>query len=242
MRIPQSKFIELVNYLEEQGYDPVYISLYGSQNYNLENANSDYDFKVFVKPKRKDLFNNIMTSRNIEYNGGIVEIRDFRYIHHQMACMNPNFLELFITENYWCNSYYVQHMSWIRNLVDALIQDRFVQFTKAVYGAMCDVYEKIQTPVGHNPKKLYTLVRLYYMFKSAEYGQKVSVIPTPDVQKILKSCKEGQHNDFEALEIAKYYLELIKAERAEIVKDSFISDKSINRLEEILFDLFQIMV
>ena len=41
--------------LEEKGYKVVYIGLYGSQNYNLQDKKSDIDAKAIVIPSLKEI-------------------------------------------------------------------------------------------------------------------------------------------------------------------------------------------
>jgi bacterioferritin-associated ferredoxin len=73
--------------------------------------------------------------------------------------MNPHFIELFVTSNYWVDGYYAQHFHRIRELVKELLQDRFVIFTRACCGACVDAYNKMLTEDSYNPKKLYTIAR-----------------------------------------------------------------------------------
>ena len=40
--------------LKAKGYDPVFISLYGSQNYNCDTKDSDHDYKAIVMPTLDD--------------------------------------------------------------------------------------------------------------------------------------------------------------------------------------------
>lgn len=52
--------------LKKRGYKPLYIGLYGSDNYDLNTAESDYDFKAIVAPTIKDFIRGKQVSTTIE--------------------------------------------------------------------------------------------------------------------------------------------------------------------------------
>lgn len=58
-------FKELTNrkkILEERGYKVIYIELYGSQNYNLSDEQSDIDVKAIILPTLQDIIFRKVTS------------------------------------------------------------------------------------------------------------------------------------------------------------------------------------
>ena len=72
-------FQELSNYkkiLEEKGYNVIYIGLYGSQNYNLDDELSDIDVKAIILPTLHDIIFRKVTSTTIECEKGNIDVKD----------------------------------------------------------------------------------------------------------------------------------------------------------------------
>lgn len=238
----RNKLVEVVNYLQEQGYEPIYVALYGSQNYELDDEHSDFDYKAFVKPTRMQVYKGEMTIKTLDYKGGQIEVRDFRLITDQLGKMNPHFIELFITQNYWTVGYYTQHFHWIRDLVKQLLSDRFVIFTRACCGACIDAYNKMVTEDGYNPKKLYTIARLYYLYMNVCDCKGFILINKEYIQTLLRELKSGSYRKEEAVELAKYYVNIMKREKEMVEKQSdFVVETSLDKVEEILIDLFNLL-
>lgn len=59
--------------LEEQGYTVLYIGLYGSQNYNLDDEQSDIDCKAIILPTLHDIIFRKTTSKVIECENGSID-------------------------------------------------------------------------------------------------------------------------------------------------------------------------
>ena len=70
---------ELSNYkkiLEEKGYKVIYIGLYGSQNYNVDDEKSDIDCKAIILPTLHDVIFRKVTSTTIECENGSIDVKD----------------------------------------------------------------------------------------------------------------------------------------------------------------------
>jgi len=75
----QEIFKELGNYkkiLEEKGYNVIYIGLYGSQNYNLDDEESDIDAKAIILPSLHDIIFRKVTSKVVECEKGNIDVKD----------------------------------------------------------------------------------------------------------------------------------------------------------------------
>jgi predicted nucleotidyltransferase len=91
--------------LEEKGYKVVYIGLYGSQNYNLQDKKSDIDAKAIVIPSLKEIVFKQNISRIEKFPEGQVDVKDittfysvikkgnFNYICKKMRCNYSPFYE-----------------------------------------------------------------------------------------------------------------------------------------------------
>lgn len=81
------------------------VFLYGSQNYNMGDEQSDVDTKVLVAPSLADV---VCARRPVAFehhceNGEHINFVDVREFVHQVLKQNPNTLELLFTEYYVLN-------------------------------------------------------------------------------------------------------------------------------------------
>lgn len=92
-----NQMIRHVEFAKNNGYDVVVASLYGSQNYALENEESDVDSYLLVMPSLEDLaFNCVPVSKELMYadengiaNGEHVVVKDLRVF--VSALLNADF-------------------------------------------------------------------------------------------------------------------------------------------------------
>lgn len=62
--------------LEEKGFNVIYIGLYGSQNYNVDDEQSDIDCKAIILPSLHDIIFRKVTSTTIELETGAIDVKD----------------------------------------------------------------------------------------------------------------------------------------------------------------------
>ncbi len=155
-------FKELSNYkkkLEENGYDVIYIGLYGSQNYNLDDDKSDIDAKAIILPTLHDIIFRKVTSRVIECENGSIDVKDLITFYNVIKKGNFSYIESINTEY---------------SIGDKYIKDLFKQIKvnkKSILGAM---YEKRKALTheypskkeefekwGFDPKQHHHILRLY---------------------------------------------------------------------------------
>lgn len=86
---------ELVN----KGYEVVCVMLQGSQNYEMDDEESDVDSKAIVLPKMKNIVAGTPPfSATIKFdNGEQVDVKDIRAMCQQLKKQNPSYLELLFT-------------------------------------------------------------------------------------------------------------------------------------------------
>lgn len=93
--------------LVSMGYKVIAIMLYGSQNYKLDDTDSDYDFKAIVVPTLEDIiYGKKLTSTSIELDNGLCDAKDLRSMMNCWKKQNVNFIELLFTEYKWIHSDY----------------------------------------------------------------------------------------------------------------------------------------
>jgi len=153
---------ELSNYkkvLEEKGYYVIYIGLYGSQNYNLDDEESDIDVKAIIMPSLHDIIFRKVTSTTIECEKGNIDVKDLLTFYDVIKKGNFSYIESIQTKY---------------SIGDKYIKNLFNQFQvnkKSILGAM---YEKRKALTheypskkeefekwGFDPKQHHHILRLY---------------------------------------------------------------------------------
>lgn len=90
------------NTLKEQNYSPVFVSLYGSQNYNLDIENSDYDYKAVVMPTIEDvILNRKPVSTTIEHKSGLCDVKDIRLFFKELKKQNQCCVETLFSKDFY---------------------------------------------------------------------------------------------------------------------------------------------
>ena len=94
--------------VKELGYKVVFMGLHGSQNYNLDTEASDFDWYVAVEPSfHSFVFGEPMASQEVEYEYGILTIKDVRGMFQMIKKGSFNFLELLFTRYYYVEEKYM---------------------------------------------------------------------------------------------------------------------------------------
>lgn len=144
--------------LEEKGYKVLYIGLYGSQNYNVDDEYSDIDAKAIILPILTDIIHRKVISTTYECENGAIDCKDLITFYDVIKKGNFSYIESIDTEY---------------SIGDKYIKELFKQFRpnlKSILGAM---YEKRKAltheyPSKHNefekwgfdPKQLHHIKRL----------------------------------------------------------------------------------
>lgn len=155
-------FKELSNYkkiLEDKGYDVIYVGLYGSQNYNLDDEQSDIDVKAIIMPSLHDIIFRKVTSTTVECEKGNIDVKDLITFYDVIKKGNFSYIESIQTKY---------------SIGDKYIKKLFSKFEvnkKSVLGAM---YEKRKALTheypskveefkkwGFDPKQHHHILRLY---------------------------------------------------------------------------------
>lgn len=134
-------FKELSNYkkiLEEKGYYVIYVGLYGSQNYNLDDEESDIDVKAIIMPTLHDIIFRKATSKTIECENGAIDVKDLITFYDVIKKGNFSYIESIQTP-YSIGDKYIKELF-----------SRFKVNKKSVLGAM---YEKRKALTHEYPSK-----------------------------------------------------------------------------------------
>lgn len=188
--------------LEKRGYKPLYIGLYGSDNYGLNTAESDYDFKAIVAPTIKDFIKDKQVSTTIELPFGLCDVKNPQNMFNCWKKQNINFLEILFT-NYclWNDNLFYD----LREMREEIARWRPLNNVMCIYGMACEKYhalfheypsnkEKIEK-YGYDSKQLHHLLRLqyfigdYFDFLMGRRTYKGILTPSYEDRKYLISIK-----------------------------------------------------
>ena len=192
-------FKELINrkkILEEKGYIVIYIGLYGSQNYNLSDEQSDIDVKAIILPTLQDIIFRKVTSTTIECENGNIDVKDLITFYDVIKKGNFSYVEAIDTEY---------------SIGDKYIKELFKQFRpnlKSILGAM---YEKRKALTheypskhsefekwGFDPKQHHHILRLYdlleYNLKNNDRRSYLTYKNDSDRRKKLIDYKRNNNN------------------------------------------------
>lgn len=164
-------------HLVELGHKVVSINLYGSQNYDCDTPTSDYDFKAIIIPFMDDvIFNRKPISTDIEFEGGLIDIKDIRLMFDNYKKQNVNFIETLFTRWYWAAPDFVHEWEDIRQIADRIAFadpaksiNCMIGMAKEKEHALAQPYPSkvaILEKYGFDPKQLMHIVRLYFLMEA----------------------------------------------------------------------------
>ena len=84
--------------LEDKGYQVIYIGLYGSQNYNLDDEFSDIDCKAIILPSLHDIIFRKTTSKVVKCDKGEIDVKDLITFYEVIRKGNFSYIESIDTE------------------------------------------------------------------------------------------------------------------------------------------------
>lgn len=204
------RMMEHVKYAKEKGYDVVAASIYGSQNYALENENSDVDSYLIVMPKLEDFaLNNKPISKELLFKdtGEHILLKDIRVFFD--ALLNADFHALEVATSkytfilnwtYWANE--KQHFDFTKEDVFTPVLDAFYyRALNCLKGALeKDKFEKLNWDKKQDRKTLVDIVLHYYTFIHAFYRyNEPFAMYSKGLQTSLLKVKSGEMSKEEAL-------------------------------------------
>ena len=159
------------------------IFLYGSQNYGMDTEESDYDFKAILLPSLEEIIEGSKKiSTSIEYEGGLIEVKDIRAYKDTLLKMNPAYIEILYTDYFWINEDLKDEWNKMIDIRDRFVNGGKLNHIRAILGmcyekrkALTHPYPTIKHKIdkyGIDPKQLHHIARLHYMFASYyKYGK-----------------------------------------------------------------------
>ena len=217
--------------LEDNGYKVIYIGLYGSQNYNVDDELSDIDCKAIILPTLHDIIFRKVTSKTIECENGSIDVKDLITFYDVIKKGNFSYIESIDTPFYIGDLYikylFQQFRPNLKSILGAMYEKR-----KALtheYPSKKEEFEKW----GFDPKQYHHILRLATLL---EFGGGKSYLEyVGDSAKIMIDIKRNKFN------YSKTFVEnecdgIIEAAKSFIPKDyqytSINIDEEINKYIE----------
>lgn len=163
-------------HLIELNHKVVCVNLYGSQNYDCDTPTSDFDFKAIVVPSMDDvIFNRKPITTSIEFEGGLIDIKDIRLMFDNYKKQNVNFIETLFTRWFWAAPDFAHEWDEIREMANRIAFadpaksiNCMIGMAKEKQHALChlfpskvDVIEKY----GFDPKQLMHIIRMHNLMQ-----------------------------------------------------------------------------
>lgn len=216
------------SFLEREGYKILAVNLYGSQNYNLDTPESDFDFKALVFPNFMDMvLGKPQVSKTLDFEGGKIDVKSVAKMFENYKKMNPSYIETLFTHWYVVNPDFAEDWEKVRGLAPRLAYADPMKAMKTMVGiamekahALTHPYEgKLQVleKYGYDGKQLSHELRLNLMFDkyAARMPYEEVLLPSEEDKKRLIDLKlwRPQLEVEEARRLAKLYVNELQAKR-----------------------------
>lgn len=153
------KLSEYKKILEQKGYTVIYVGLYGSQNYNVDDEYSDVDAKAIILPTLHDIIFRKVTSTTIECENGAIDVKDLITFYDVIKKGNFSYIEAIDTEYCIGDKYIKELFSQIRPNLKSVLGAMYEK-RKALtheYPSKTEEFKKW----GFDPKQFHHIIRLY---------------------------------------------------------------------------------
>ena len=162
MNIPK-EVKEHHEFIKNLGYEAAMTVLIGSQNYALDNDNSDYDTFTFILPSERDLYlGNDPKSGEFEVADGKCMYKDIRLALNLLKKTSPNSLECFVSRRRYYEPTYADILTKYldnENTLNKMLHCNYEHMLYAMAG-MAHQLTKRNMPAG---KRYSHALRLYSM-------------------------------------------------------------------------------
>lgn len=203
----------------------VCLVLQGSQNYGLDDAESDVDTKLLLVPTLDEIIFNKkpVSTTHIRENDEHIDAKDIRLYWQCFRKGNPNFVEVLFTDYYIVNPMYADLWESMRNIREPVARVNPLVAAKAMMGMVQEKFHamehrypsraEIVDKFGYDPKQLQHLIRMSwfldtYVYDKCYYKDILTLDYTEhSFRPWLLDVKRGREYDLEqAREVATVWL------------------------------------
>ena len=152
------------NYIHSQRI--CFISIYGSQNYELDNKNSDIDCECFIFPSIEELaMCKTPYSTTVKTSYGVCQIKDIRKAIMELYKSSPNMIELIASKYNICNKDYLYLIQTLHNHCDDIVNADKAKYLKGLNG----LFHKYASDAKLNNKYYANTLRISKMIDLDSY-------------------------------------------------------------------------
>ena len=171
------------------------VFLQGSQNYNMDDADSDVDTKCLIIPSLDEI---VLASQPVSTTHCIVDgklvhteeekmgaehcdAKDIRLYWKTLLKANINFVEILFTDHYIINSMYEELWNQILSMRESVARVNPLAAVKAMMGMVSEKYFALThrypsrvewlDKFGYDPKQLHHLIRIYHFMYAYVNGE-----------------------------------------------------------------------
>lgn len=158
----EQEIIEKVVNLISTKYFFLGVFCIGSQNYNLNNKDSDFDTVAIVLPNKDNLYfgNSYIDKSTIEYEEGICKIVDIKTFYKGLMNNNLNFLELLFSQYKWINPRFAKFFAKLQEQREEIGRVNEIKLLKGCAGIINTNLQFINKLNGNEHYPLYHALRL----------------------------------------------------------------------------------
>lgn len=195
-------------YVDEQYKDThirFFTALQGSQNYQLDDAESDVDTKTLIIPSVNDLILNksrVSTTLLVEPTIEHADVKDIREMFNCFRKQNINFLEILFSPYVDVNPLLEDHYEALHQKREDIARLNPYQGLRAMVGHLMEKYHAFEHPYpsiidkiekyGYDPKQLHHMVRFKeFLTRFIKDGDSYEDCLTPKDPKALIAIKRG---------------------------------------------------
>lgn len=186
-------------------FDYFYVGLYGSQNYDLDNENSDVDAKAIVVPSFDELIEFKGKSKSFSFEDGILDVKDVRLMFEQFLKMNINFLEILFTDDFVYNTFYEGEVLELRDMAEDIAASNKVRLLRSNLGMMRSKFNSVfmisssnadeVVLYGYSPKDAASVLRVgeflfSYLDRGLSFKEALS-IKSSEKESLIRKVREG---------------------------------------------------
>ena len=221
-------------HIESKGFTVYAIMLKGSQNYNLDDLESDIDANAILLP------NNLSEVRNglkehFSFEEGEVTCHDIHHFAHIVAKGNPQWIEVCHTDYQIGRSLSMfQHYTLNPSALKGMVMEKVHAFSK-LYPSRAKYVKQF----GYDPKQLHHIIRLVDLLSTGEFVHKY--VQGSPKQKELIAIKRGALSKEDAETMRDEYLynlgEIYEAKKLQYqpqeVDEIHLDEIVLNHLQEL---------
>ena len=192
------------DYVKSKGHYPIFISIHGSQNYQLDlytnEYQSDFDYECVILPRLEELVKQTKPVSTVyDYQGGHIGVKDIRFFASDLVKANPTYLECLATPHRMTCDKGCQQIEEMADLLDDLVTEAGSQFVMACQGMfrerirkMLNVSPATQKNIesyGYDGKSASHLYRMTVMLRTFITTGKMQLIPSDQDKAIMMQLK-----------------------------------------------------